>query len=67
MFKIVMIAAVIIMAIAWIAYGVWRYRTYLSEKGKPKPTTEHLEKVRKSFEEYTKKLKNFKRKPYKRE
>ena len=66
MFKIVMIIAVIIMAIAWIAYGVWRYRMYLSEKGGVKPTTEHLEKIRNSFEEYTKKLKNFRRKPYKR-
>ena len=66
MFKIVMIIAVIIMAIAWIAYGVWRYRMYLSEKGGAKPTTEHLEKIRNSFEEYAKKLKNYKRKPYKR-
>ena len=66
MFKIVMIVAVIIMAIAWIAYGVWRYRMHLSEKDGAKPTTEHLEKIRNSFEEYTKKLKNFKRKPYER-
>lgn len=66
MFKIVMIIALSILAIAWIAYGIWRYRIYLSEKGGAKPTTEHLEKVKKSFEEYTKKLKDYKRKPYER-
>ena len=66
MFKIIMITAVIIMAIAWIVYGIWRYREYLSEKGGAKPTTEHLERIRKSFEDYTKKLKDYKRKPYER-
>ena len=67
MFKIIIITAVVMLAIAWIAYGIWRYRIYLSEKDQPKPTTEHLEKVKKSFEEYTKKLKDYKRKTYKRE
>ena len=67
MFKIIIITAVVMLAIAWIAYGIWRYRIYLSEKDGTKPTTEHLEKVKKSFEDYTKKLKDYKRKPYERE
>ena len=66
MFKIVMIIAIVIMAIAWMAYGIWRHRENLREKRGEKPTTEHLEKIRKSFEEYTDKLKDFKKKPYER-
>jgi heme/copper-type cytochrome/quinol oxidase subunit 2 len=67
MFKIVMIIALAILAMAWVAYGVWRYRENLREKRGEKPTTEHLEKIKNSFEEYAKKLKNYERKPYKRE
>lgn len=67
MFKVIMITVIVMLAIAWIVYGIWRYRTNLAEKDKPKPTTEHLEKTRKSFEEYTKKLENYERKPYERQ
>jgi hypothetical protein len=67
MFKIFMITAMIILAIGWAAYGVWRIITYFTEKNKPKPTTEHLQKVRKSFDEYAKKLQSYERKTYKRE
>ncbi len=71
MFKIVMIIAIILLAMGWIAYGIWRYRENYIEKNRPKsrakPTTEHLEKVKESFDEYTKKLEGFKKKTYKRE
>ena len=46
MFKVIMITVIVILAIAWIVYGIWRYRTNLAEKDKPKPTTE------KSFTKY---------------
>jgi len=67
MSKIVIITGVIIVAMGWIAYGVWRIITHYTEKDKPKPTTEHLEKVKKSFDDYTKKMENYKRKPYERQ
>ena len=67
MFKIVIIVAIVILAMGWIAYGIWRFRTHLSEKDKPRPTTERLQEARKSFEEYTKKMANYKRKPYERQ
>ena len=66
MFKIIMITAVIILAMGWIAYGIWRYKTYVDEKNNPEETTEHLKKVKSGFAEYTKKLANFKKKPYER-
>lgn len=63
----VLIFAAIIVAGGWIAYGIWRYKIYLEEKREPERKTEHLEKVKKSFEEYTKKMEQYKRKPYERE
>ncbi len=69
MYKIIMVVGTIIVVGGWIAYGVWRYKTNLEEKRNPKPkrTSEHLQKVQKSFDEYTKKMANYKKKPYERE
>lgn len=61
------IVGAIIVAGGWIAYGIWRYKTYLREKNEPERKTEHLEKVKRSFEEYTKKMKEYELKPYERE
>ena len=60
------IVGAIIVAGGWIAYGIWRYKTYQEEKNEPERKTEHLDKVRKSFEEYTKKMGEYKLKPYER-
>ena len=67
MFKIVMLSLIGIMALAWIGYGIWAYRERQAEKTRPKPKTEHLKKVDKSFSEYTKKLSSFERKKYDRD
>lgn len=67
MFKILIVAAIIIVAIGWIAYGAWRIKTYFDEKNKPAQTTEHLKKVKKSFDDYAKKMEEYKRKSYERE
>ena len=67
MFKIVMIIAVVVLVLGGIAYGIWSYRDRIEEKKRPKPTTEHLEKVKDSFDEYAKKMENYKKPTYKRE
>lgn len=59
-----MITAVIILVIGWTVYGVWAFITARMEKDKPKKITEHLHKVKKSFDDYVKKLQNYKRTPY---
>ena len=64
-YKILIFAAIIV-AGGWIAYGIWRYKIYLEEKREPERKTEHLEKVKRSFEEYTKKMEEYKLKPYER-
>jgi len=66
MYEIVMTTAVIILVMGWIAYGIWEYMERLKEKKEPKRGTEHLENVKKSFQEYTKKMEEYKLKPYER-
>jgi len=67
MFKIIWIAVAIIVAIGWIAYGVWRLRERSEEKKRPKPTTEHLKQVRKSFDDYIQKMEKYEKPTYKRD
>ena len=62
----ILIAGAIIVALGWVAYGIWWYRIQQEEKKEPEKKTEHLEKVKKSFEEYTKKMAEYKLKPYER-
>ncbi|MFZ0035402.1 MAG: hypothetical protein WAK60_10520 [Sedimentisphaerales bacterium] len=57
---------VIIVALGWAAYGIWWYKVRQEEKKEPEKKTEHLDKVKKSFEEYAKKMGEYKLKPYER-
>jgi hypothetical protein len=63
---IILLIAAALVGIGWIAYGIWDYRERKREEAEPDRTTEHLEKVKKSFEEYTKKMGDYKLKPYER-
>lgn len=69
MYKIIMIVGTIMVVGGWIAYGVWRYKISLDEKKNPtpKPRSEHLEKTQKSFDDYAKKMAEYKLKPYERD
>jgi len=66
MYKLIIIGAIIV-AIGWIAYGIWWFKAYREEKNQPKPRSEQLLKARKSFQDYAEKMKEFeKKKPYER-
>ncbi len=67
MFKVIIITAAVIVALGWIAYGIWNVMENIKEKKRPKPTTEHLQGVKKSFEDYLKKVEKFEKKTYKRD
>jgi hypothetical protein len=67
MFKIIWVGAAAVVAIGWIAYGVWRIIDHLQEKRRPRPKTKHLQEVRKSFDDYLKKMEDYKKPTYKRE
>ncbi|MHC4159570.1 MAG: hypothetical protein ACYSSO_10890 [Planctomycetota bacterium] len=62
MFYTILIVAAIIVAIAWIAYGIWKFKIYREEKSQPKLRSERLVQSRKSFEEYMEKMKEFEEK-----
>ena len=67
MYKIVMISAFVVLGIGWAAYWIYEWRLRLEEKRTPRrkrATTEHLEKVRNSFDEYTKQMEKFELKAY---
>jgi hypothetical protein len=61
------IAVAIILALGWIAYGIWTVMENIKEKKRPRPTTKHLEEVKKSFDDYLKKVKKFEKKTYERD
>ncbi|MHC4573300.1 MAG: hypothetical protein ACYS76_04090 [Planctomycetota bacterium] len=67
MFKIIWLTTAGILAVAWIVYGIWRLKEHIEEKKRPKPSTKHLQQVKKSFDDYIKKMENFKKPTYKRE
>ncbi len=62
----ILIALIIVVIVGWIAYGIWWYRVMQEEKKQPNKKTEHLEKVKKSFEDYAKKMAEYKLKPHER-
>jgi uncharacterized membrane-anchored protein YhcB (DUF1043 family) len=60
------IIGLILVALGWVAYGIWWYKVQREEKKQPNKKTEHLDKVKKSFEEYARKMGEYKLKPYER-
>ena len=62
----ILLAAIGIVVVGWIADGIWWYKVLQEEKKEPEKKTEHLDKVKKSFEEYTKKMAEYKLKPHER-
>ena len=66
MFKTLVIPLAIIVVIGWAAYGAWKIINHYKEKNKPEQKTKHLENVKDSFDDYTRKLANYKKTPYER-
>jgi type VI protein secretion system component VasK len=56
-----------LLVLGWIAYAIWRAIDLQREKKRPKPKPKHLQEVKKSFEEYTKKMEQYKKPTHKRE
>lgn len=68
---IFLIVGFTIVALGWIAYGIWRLKEHIEEKKNPelkdeKETTEHLKQVKSGFEDYMEKMKEFEKKTYDR-
>lgn len=66
MYKIFMLIAIPVLAIAWIVYVIWMRKVREEEKKQPKPVSEHLQKTRSEVVDWAKKMAEFqppKRKP----
>ena len=63
----IIIAAAVVCAIGWIAYGIWEWRERKREKEEPKVRSERFQQASSSVADYAKKLAEFKKPVYKRE
>ncbi len=72
MTKVIILVSMSVMALGWIGYGIWRWREMHIEKHQPElkkqkistEKTEHLKKVKSSFDDYIKKMEKFEKKTY---
>jgi hypothetical protein len=60
-----MIVAVVLLALGWIAYGIYEYRERKLEKERPKERSERYKQATNSMADYAKKLAEFKKPTYK--
>jgi hypothetical protein len=63
----IIIAGSVLVAIGWIAYGIWEWRERKLEKERPKVRSERYQQASNSMADYAKKLAEFKKPTYKRE
>jgi hypothetical protein len=59
MYKIFMLIALPILAIAWIAYTLWMRKVYEEEKKTGRPTSERLQKTKSEVSDWAKKMAQF--------
>ncbi len=59
MYKVFMIIAVSLLAIAWIAYAIWEHKVREEEKKQPKPVSQRLQKTRSEVADWAKKMAQF--------
>ncbi|MHC4336494.1 MAG: hypothetical protein ACYSTG_00890 [Planctomycetota bacterium] len=67
MFRTIWTIAAVILGIAWVIFGVWWVVDYFQAKKRPKPTTKRQQQAKTSFEEYVRKMKEYKKPIYKRD
>lgn len=60
MYKIFMLTAIPILAIAWIAYALWMRKVHQEEKKQPKQVSERLQKTRSEVTDWAEKMAKFK-------
>jgi flagellar basal body-associated protein FliL len=67
LFWTLLIVGSVIVALGWIAYGIYEYRERKLEKQRPKERSERYRQTTDSMTEYAKKLAEFKKPTYKRD
>ena len=59
MYKIFMLIALPLLAIAWIAYAIWMRKAREEEKKAGKPVSERLQKTRSEVADWAKKMSEY--------
>jgi predicted negative regulator of RcsB-dependent stress response len=67
LFWTLLISAAVVVAVGWIAYGIWERRMRKLEKEQPKERSERYQQATDSVSDYAKKLAEFKKPTYKRD
>jgi predicted negative regulator of RcsB-dependent stress response len=67
LFWTLLISAAAVVAIGWIAYGIWEWWERKLEKEQPKQRSEKYQQATDSVSDYAKKLAEFKKPTYKRD
>jgi len=61
MFKTVMIIAIVLLALGWVAYAIWDMKMRAEEKKGPRQVSKHLQKTRSEVSDWAKKMAAFKK------
>ena len=67
MYKIFMLIALPVIAVAWIAYALWERKMRIEEKKRPKQVSQRLQKTRSELSDWAQKMAKFKKPTYKRD
>jgi len=65
MYKIFMLIALPVLAVAWIVYALWERKMRIEEKKQPKRVSEHLQKTRSEVSDWAQKMAQFKKPTHK--
>jgi len=65
MYKIFMLIALPVLAIAWVAYMHCERKMRIEEKKQPKQVSQHLQKTRSEVSDWAQKIGNFKKPTHK--
>lgn len=61
MYKIFMLIALPVIAVAWVVYALWERKMRIEEKKQPKQVSERLKKSRSEMAEWAQKMAQFKK------
>jgi amino acid permease len=65
MYKIFMLIAIPVIAVAWIVYALWERKMRIEEKKQPKQVSERLQKTRSEMTDWAQKMAQFKKPTHK--
>ncbi len=65
MYKIFMLIALPIIAVAWLAYALWERKMRIEEKKQPRQVSQRLQKSRSEMTDWAQKMAQFKKPAHK--